>query len=136
MPQLSPSTTQQIVKADGCFEISIYKENNPTAEVLAWSVKTLRACYPDTDAVVFDILLERFKANGWGNDKIKDAVNNLIEKHVYKTINPANILTFDRKKKLYSYNQMIELVNKYGATIWENYSKENINGKIWYFENE
>jgi hypothetical protein len=132
LPQVLESTS--LSRGEGCFELSIYKPDKPTQDVLAWGLKTLQACYPDTNAIVFDILLDRFKANQWGNKKIKDAINHLIETHVYKTINPANILTFDRKRKLYSYNQMIEMVNKFGAQVWDKHDKENINGRIWYFE--
>jgi hypothetical protein len=132
LPQLFESTS--LSKGDGCYEVSIYQPNKPTQDVLAWALKTLQACYPDTNAMVFEIILERLKSNEWGNDKIKDAINHLIETHVYKTINPANILTFDRKRKLYSYNQMIDMVNKYGSEVWNRYGKEKINGKNWFYE--
>jgi hypothetical protein len=124
------NTSQPITTFESHCEVSIYKEEKPTADVLAWAVKTLRACYPETDVLVFDILLERFKANNWGNDKIKDSINHLIENHVYKTINPANVLRFDRQKKLYTYNQLLNMVNT--GDKFDKYKRIEVNGKAYW----
>ena len=118
---LSPNTS---------LELSIYEPSAPTAPVLAWAVKTLRACYPETNQGVFDVILERIKENNWGDKRIKDAVNYLVDNHIYKSINPANIMSFDKKEKLYTYLQKLDMINK--GYKWENFELVIVDGKrLW-----
>jgi hypothetical protein len=112
------------------LEISAYEPSAPTAPVLAWAVKTLRACYPETNPAIFDVILNRIKENQWGDKRIKDAINYLIDNHIYKSINPANVMSFDKKKKLYTYNQKIDMINK--GFKWDDFELVVIEGKrLW-----
>jgi hypothetical protein len=102
--------------------------------VLAWAVNRLRDCYPETSSGVFDVIIERIKANHWGDERIRDAIDHLVETHVYATINPANILSWDKRKKLLSYNDMIDEVNKYGESVWKKYEVIEIKGKRYWLK--
>lgn len=77
-------------------------------------------------------MFERMIEHKWSDSRVRDAVNNLIDTHPYKSINPANVLSYDRREKLFSYPQMVEQVNKYGSRVWETHTMIEVDGvKYW-----
>lgn len=125
------STLPRIIQNEGFKELSIYAKSNPSTEVVIWAVKTLQGCFPDTNPVVFEVIVERFKERMWSDERIKDAVNKLTETHPYRSINPANILSFDLRRKVYDYTEMCNYVNKNGGTTSQ-FTKIEVNGRIFW----
>ena len=112
-------------------EVSIYKSEEASTQKLIWAAKVLRACYPETPKEAFEIIIDKLKEKGWGDVRITDAVNHVIENHVYRTINPANILSYDKRKKLYRYADVLNEINK--EYKWEQFEKVEVAG-VKYFQ--
>ena len=54
---------------------------------------------------------ETLREAGWSDDRLTDAVNNLIRTYAYPSPpRIADILGFDRKIKIYTYNQVCDMV--------------------------
>jgi len=60
-----------------------------------------------------------------------DAVNNVIDTCQYPTPTLANFLSFDRRAKVYDYDQLVNLVTGQHAS-WESFAKLKMNGKNYF----
>jgi hypothetical protein len=74
--------------------------------------KKVLAAFPAVTNAFVDILIERAIANGFTNNRLTDAVNNVIETCHYPTPRLADFLTFDRRVRVYSYNQVCDMVTR------------------------
>ena len=60
------------------------------------------------------MLAERLIANGFTDERLTDAVNNVIDNFQYKELNISDIVKFDKKMKLYNYKDATNLVTEKG----------------------
>ena len=60
----------------------------------------------------YNILSERIAENGFSDERLKDAVNYVIDNFQYKELNVSDIIKFDKKVKLYTYSDVCDLVTK------------------------
>lgn len=75
--------------------------------------------------------MERIKANNFSDERLIDAVNNVIDNFQYKELNISDIIKWDKREKLITYNQLVSLVTsgKENMLDWE---MIEINGhKLW-----
>ena len=56
--------------------------------------------------------------------RLSDAINHLIDNFNYKELNIADIVKFDKKVKLYSYNDVCKMVSKGEASFTDFVIKE------------
>ncbi|MBQ5779093.1 MAG: hypothetical protein IIW13_03795 [Paludibacteraceae bacterium] len=78
-------------------------------------------------------------ANGFTKERCADAVNHIIDNFAYKQINIADVIKFDRKRKVYTHGQMLAKLVCNGGTeaSTDNFRKCEIDGQIyWYLPNE
>ena len=76
--------------------------------------KFLRETSLDELPQFFNVLAERLIANGFTDQRLTDAVNNLIDNFKFKELNIADIVKFDKKMKLYNYKEACKLVTEDG----------------------
>ena len=67
-----------------------------------------------------EILTERLLANGFTEQRLKDAIADVIDNFKYKIPNIADIIQFDKRVKLYTYNEAYMEIEK-GAAVWEDF---------------
>jgi CRISPR/Cas system-associated endoribonuclease Cas2 len=109
-------TTPILNKGSHC-EISIYK-GELTQDVLTEQIAKIYKAFKNiTDKDYFQVLKERIKENNFSNEKLKDAVNHVIDTCVYPTPTIANFLSYDKNVKLYTYDQKLKLINEIGAEL-------------------
>jgi hypothetical protein len=75
--------------------------------------------------------INRITANNFSDERLTDAVNNVIDNFQYKELNISDIIRWDKREKLISYQQLVSLVTsgKEKMTDWE---MTEINGhKLW-----
>jgi hypothetical protein len=99
-----------------------------TAQCIVKQVKKIKAAFPALPSGFYDILTDRLKELGFSDQRLIDAVNNLIDTCVYPTPTIANVISWDKRVKLYSYSQMCDMTNKLGASVWEDYKAVVIQG--------
>lgn len=122
-----------------CYEISKYNDSPMTAEDSVVVIKKLTTAFPLQSRDFFLLLLERMMANGFTKDRCTDAVNHIIDNFAFKQINIADVIKFDRKRKVYNYAQMMAKLKCNGGTEkdTDSFKKTEIGGQIyWYLPSE
>lgn len=52
------------------------------------------------------------KENGFSDQRLTDAVNNVIDTCIYPTPTVANFISFDKRVKTYKYPEICEMLNE------------------------
>ena len=95
----------------------------------------MKAAFPNAKAGFFDIVMERVKENGFSDQRLIDAVNNLIDNFRYPNPMVSDIVSFDKRIKLHTHS---EVCNKIGQGYrWEDFEiVERNNTKFWIIKSE
>lgn len=101
-----------------------------TERNLAIYLKKLREAFPRQTDTFFDILTERIIANGFSDQRLADAVNNVIDNFRYKELSVADIIQHDKRVKLYTYPEVVAMVTAWQATF-DDFEIRKINGKTY-----
>jgi len=101
-----------------------------TERTLAIYLKKLREAFPRQTDTFFDILTERIIANGFSDQRLADAVNNVIDNFRYKELSVADIIQHDKRVKLYTYSEAAAMVIE-GKATFEDFETRKINGKTY-----
>jgi hypothetical protein len=104
----------------GEMSISVYTDKL-TPELLKSEMSRLKIYFPKTKPDFFIGLVDRLRANNFTDARLKAAVDHLIDNYTYPEIMAANVISYDSRVKLYTYEQICDLVSQYGASVWENY---------------
>lgn len=105
-----------------------------TTPVLVEQVARIKATFPALPAQFYAIFANRVKEISFGNTRLIDAVNHVIDNCVYPSPTIAQFLSFDKKIRLFTYPEMLDKVNKNGALVWQLHEKRNINGITYWTE--
>jgi len=81
----------------------------------------MKAAFPELPAQFYEILSQRVKANKFTDEKLEDAINNLIDNFTYPKPTIADIISYDKRVKLHSYSQLCELVSQ--GHSWDEFIK-------------
>ena len=116
---------------NGELALSLYSDTCATPDEIAKSIKRLRAAFPKMGNGFFDVLYERLVKNGFTGQRLEDAVNHVIDGFQYKELNVADVVSFDKRTKLHTYNQMCnEIAN--GQYVMDDYQRLEIDGKNYW----
>ena len=86
-------------------EVSIYT-GELTPKCIAVEMKKLGGvAFPDLDPEFLNVLTERVVENGFTNERLQDAVGELIDTFQYKRPSVANIINYDKRMRLYSHSE-------------------------------
>lgn len=119
---------------DGSTTISIYSGTIEPGVILE-SVNRLKVAFPQMDDLFFNLLAERIVSNGFSNERLKDAVNRLIDNHKYKEIKISDIIAYDKKVRLYRYREVVSMVCRYEASF-DDFDTREIDGKVYWIMKE
>lgn len=114
--------------SNGTSEISLY--SGPLEpNIVLQSMNRLKAAFPkmSDNKEFFNLLSERVVANGFSNERLKDAVNQVLDNFQYKELVISDIIKYDRKIKLYTYSEVVSMVTK-GLATWLDFEIREING--------
>ena len=76
--------------------VSIYKGVLTTQGIIE-GVAIIKKSFPSLPVDFYDILIDRLKANGFNDDRLKAAVVHVIDTCVYPTPTIANFISYDKK---------------------------------------
>lgn len=110
--------------------LSIYRGELQPANV-AKNVAKIKAAFPSLTPEFFTLLIDRLKEKGFTNQRMEEAVNNVIDNCQYPCPTLANFLSFDKRVKVYSYDDLCNAVYKQEASF-ENFSRIKINDKPFF----
>lgn len=100
--------------------MSIYK-GELTPKFLAESVIKVRQAFPALPVDFFEIFSDRIKENGFDDQRLNDAIMHVIDNCVYPTPTIAQFISFDKRIKLYNYNQILKLNDELSGKAFEYY---------------
>jgi hypothetical protein len=100
-------------------EISIYA-GQLSPKCLLECIATIKKAFPALPVEFYDILCDRIEANGFSNERLIDAVNFVIDNCPYPTPTIYNFISYDRKYKFYTYDQIIKYNDEHPG-IWNSY---------------
>ena len=93
-------------------------------------VKKIKDTFPALPAGFYDVLMDRIKDKNFSDKRLQDAINNVIDNCVYPTPTIANIISFDKRIKLYTYNEVLVIVDKGGS--FDDFKVIERNGKKYH----
>lgn len=129
----------KITTINGECYISRYQDGPPLPEDFAIAVKKLSVAFPQQSPEFFSLAVEEMAQMGFTRQRMADAVTNLIRTFQYKQPNISDIVSYDKKRKLYTYGQMCAKLKCNGGTeeTTDSFSIVEIDGKkYWYLPNE
>jgi hypothetical protein len=69
---------------------------------IAVAIKKLTLAFPRMESDFCNLLSERLIANGFTQERLRNAVDHVIDNFLYKELNIADIILYDRRVKLYT----------------------------------
>jgi len=87
--------------------MSIYHKGDLTTECLTIQTDRIKLTFPKFPKEMILVLKDRFAANNFTDQRMIDSVNNVIDTYVGwdKLPNIANFIQFDKKIKIFTYNE-------------------------------
>jgi len=76
----------------------------------------------------FVLLTEFIIKEGFTKERLSDAVNNVIATFKYKEINISDIISYDKRVKLYTYSEVTSLVTQ-GKASFGDFEIRKVDGK-------
>lgn len=101
--------------------ISTYQDVVADQACIARNIARLRAGFPKMQDAFFSLLIERVIARRFTAQRLEDAVNNTLDNFHYKELTVADIVSFDRVERLYTYTQKARMVVK-GIADWNDFA--------------
>jgi hypothetical protein len=92
----------------------------------------IKATFPSLPKEFFIVLRERLGANNFTDQRLIDAVNHVVDKCIYPTPTIAEFISYDRRTKLYTYNEALNKVSEYGRPMTEIFAMKEIDGKKYW----
>lgn len=120
----APSTT------DSEQTLSLYRDPEASHNNIALAMQRLSVAFPRMGSLFFNLLAERVLSNHFTAARLEDAVNQIIDNFQYKELNISDLLRFDRRVKLYTYNEVSHLVTK-GEVQFSDFELREINGTTY-----
>ena len=114
-------------------EISIYSGPVANEIEIKSEVKKLMAAFPEVSSDFLIVLVERMIDKNFTKERVKEAINHVIDTNPYKRPSIADIISFDRKIKVYTYSEISSKCYP-GYSAFDNFEKIEIEGRKRYIE--
>ncbi len=100
---------------------------------VAKNMRKLQSAFPKQNKEFFNVLAERLIANGFTDERLTDAVNNVIDNFQYKELNISDIVKFDKKIKLYNYSDACRLVTEKGYEFGKDLKRITMDNRVYWY---
>lgn len=107
----------------GEFSLSKYPHGHLEPEFMIKQIHRAKCTFPANPPEFWDILMDRLIEKGFTNERLRDAVNYVIDTCQYPTPTAANFLSYDRLEKLYTYNEVCDMVTRNGYNMEKDFEK-------------
>ena len=93
----------------------------------------LSNAFTDIDNGYLIVLVDRLIDNGFTVQRVKDAINHAIDTIHYRRPSIAEIISFDKKAKVYTYDEVMAKCQP-GQSFFDKVERVEIAGKIRFIE--
>jgi hypothetical protein len=123
--QLQPNILRN---EDGSMQISIYGKGELSPETYSNNIKRIRVAFPSLQKDFYDILSERIIAKQFTDERFSDAVDYVIDNCKYPCPSIADFMTYDSGYKLYTYAEILKMMDNVGSSVWNDFRPIEIKG--------
>lgn len=102
-----------IIGDNGKIELSLYVAGLPSEAVLNKAIERLKVAFPYQNIQFFDLLRERVVVHKFSDERLRDAIDDVIDNYNYKTLTIANIIGYNKTIPIYTLKQKVAIVNSY-----------------------
>lgn len=120
---------RSVIEKDGKAYVSLYSGGLTQGE-FARCMARLKVAFPSLPKDFYMLLGERMKEKWFSDDKMKDAINYVIDNCRYPIPSIAEFLSYDKVVKIYTYQEAAELVTK-GKASFDQFDKKEIDGQVY-----
>lgn len=124
------------IRVDG--EISLYKGILTVQNIVQCSVKVKKA-FPDLPSEFFEVFQDMIKSEGFTDERLTDAVDNVIKTCIYPRPTIAQFISFDKRVKVYKYPEIIKMVEDGDPAAFDRYKRivmEGLPEAVWIHQND
>ena len=108
--------------------ITLYNDKQAEPRLIAEEVVKLKSAFPAISNEFLDVLSERIYANNFTEERIRDAVVYVLDNFRYRQPTIADVISFDKRVKVYSYAQILRMLVEVGPSVWNDYKPVKIEG--------
>lgn len=94
-------------------QLSIYGEGRVSAEILAKNIILIKKAFPRLTQGWFDVLEQMLDEYNFTDERLNDATKNLIVTCQYPEPTISNLLSYDQKIEVYTYDELLETSKDY-----------------------
>ena len=109
-------------------EITVYTDRQADQKLIAQEVVKLKHAFPTISKEFANVLSERIYANNFTEERIRDAVAYVLDNFRYKQPTIADVISFDKRVKVYSYTQILNMLVEIGPSVWNDYKPVKVEG--------
>jgi hypothetical protein len=90
-------------------ELSLYREQPPAhPDHVKNECKRLQSCFPQIPTGMVVVMAQRVLAKQMSAQQLTDAIDNLIDNYKYPVPTVAEVLSWDKKVKLYTHAEVVK----------------------------
>lgn len=118
-------------------EISVYGHGQITQSKAIAETEKILVAFPKIEPAMLKLLRDRFKANGFTDKRMEDAVNHVIDSYTGfdKLPSIGDFVSYDKKVECISQLDLQKKITKEGNSIKYEYTCIDIKGKPYYVKN-
>ena len=95
----------------------------------------VRHAFPSITTEFLRLLVSRMRAENFSDQRATDAVNHVIDNCEYPLPTIARFLSFDRRKRVYSYNEMLLFLSQNQGFTTNHFGSTEVGGKkVWFLK--
>lgn len=117
----------------GLNEISVYSGETAGRDIIKSETKKLIAAFPEVTSDFIILLGDRLSENQFTAQRVRDAINHIVDTNPYKRPSIAEIISFDRKVKLFKYEE-IQAKCAPGYSAFDHFERITIEGRPRWIE--
>lgn len=125
----APNSIKQNEKGE--FSISLYSDGIAEKKEIATGMAKLCAAFPKMEQAFWSILAERIFANNFTKERMREAVEYVLDNFRYKELNVSDVIQFDKRVKLYTWNDVYRIT---GQIPHPDFEKREIDGKKYWIK--
>ena len=129
----SQKASYAISRSGDDYFMSVYGQGEISIECAAKQAKRVQKAFPQLEQGFYDTLIERAKENNFTDKRLCDSVSYVIDTCKYPQPTVSNFISFDKKIRLYTYQQIVEMTD-FDKEIFSKCKKIKTGGKVLYYK--
>lgn len=101
--------------------LSVYRGELSTRTVIECG-KKIKQAFPSLPPGFYDVLSQRISHHKFSDERLRDAVNHVIDNCIYPTPTIAQFVGFDKRVRVLKYEEYLAKIGEYGSWVGKDYA--------------